>query len=293
MSQSDIKRIPVAPLDGPAFRDRFGPWAVITGGTEGTGASFARLLAQVGINVVLVARRVELLDALDAELHARHGVEVRTLVQDLMEPDAAQKILDATADLDVGLFVSNAGVDGGPKRFLNQKAERWVRMINMNVANVTVAAHGFGNRLRARGRGGLLLMSSGAALVGQPYLALYSATKAFDLSLAEALWGEWAEWGIDVLAVLAPTMNTPLVMKGVEQGNVHFDIIYDCDDVAGQALAQLGHSPVLAFPSSATDLDPDKLVEGRRDLLLRTRDVGNRHLPTGGARPAGTGSAPS
>ena len=271
-------------LDAKTVAAKYGPWAVIAGGTEGTGESFARQLAEIGINLMLVARRIEVMEALAADLRAKYGVETRTLVQDLMDPDAAQKMLDASADLDVGLYISNAGVDGGPKRFLNQPAERWVRMINMNVANVAVAVHGFGNRLRQRGRGGILLMSSGAALIGHPYLALYSATKAFDLAIAEALWGELAEFNIDVLAVIAPTMNTPLVMKGIEDGSIKFDTVYDCDDVVRQSLAQLGHAPTLMFGSSSWDAA--KVMNDRYDQLLRLCNVGKSFVPPGGRKPA-------
>ncbi|HJT41355.1 MAG TPA: hypothetical protein VJ762_13575 [Sphingobium sp.] len=90
--------------------------------------------------------------------------------------------------------------------------------------------------------------------------------------------------------MIAPAMNTPLVMKGLEQGNIQFDIIYECSDVAGQALAKLGHAPVLSFPSSAADMDPDALVRDRHELLLQICEVGKRHLPTGGAKPGGPGA---
>ena len=278
-------------LDPTAMLEKYGPWAVISGGTEGTGESFARLLAEMGMNIMFVARRVDVMEALAEDLRTRHGIETRTLVQDLMEPDAAFNILEASKDLDVGLYISNAGVDGGPKRFLNQKPERWVRFVTMNVTNVTVAAHGFGNRMRERGRGGILIMSSGSALVGHPYLALYSATKAFDLALAEALWGELAESNIDVTAIIAPTMTTPLVRKGLEEGTIKFDVVYECDDVARQSLAQLGHAPVLMFRSSSHESDPDKVVQGRYEHLLQLTETGKRHVGSGGRKPAHVAAA--
>ncbi|HKT53003.1 MAG TPA: SDR family NAD(P)-dependent oxidoreductase [Caulobacteraceae bacterium] len=262
-------------FDPQALAAKYGPWAVISGGTEGTGESFARLLAQAGINVMMVARRLEVMEKLALDLQENYGIETRTLVQDLMHPDAAQKILEASADLDVGLYISNAGVDGGPKRFLNQPAERWVRMINMNVINVAVAAHGFGNRLRQRRRGGLLIMASGAALVGNPYLAMYSSTKAFDLALAEALCGELSEVGVDVLGVIAPTMTTPLVMKGVENGAISFDAVFECDVVARQALAQLGHAPTIMFGTSSDGRHSDEVVEERYHHLQRVAAAGS------------------
>ena len=280
-------------IDAKAMLAKYGPWAVISGGTEGTGESFARQLAEIGFNVMLVARRVDVMEALAADLRAKYGVETRTLSQDLMEPDAAQKILDASADVDVGLYISNAGVDGGPKRFLNQPAERWVRFANMNVANLAVALHGFGNRMRQRGGGGLLVMSSGAALIGSPYLAMYSSTKAFGLAIAEALWGELAEFDIDVLGVIAPTMDTPLVMKGLEEGTIAFDSVFKCDDVVRQSLAQLGHAPTLMFGSSSGVWDPKAVMKERRDKLVQLADRGRSFVPKGGRRPAQADAAPA
>src|ERR1700733_10246247 len=96
-------------LSGERMRAKYGPWAVIAGASEGTGAEYARQLAALGIHCVLVARRAEPLRQLAAELTSQYKVQIRVLSLDLSTPDAAQRMKASTADLEVGLYVSNAG----------------------------------------------------------------------------------------------------------------------------------------------------------------------------------------
>ena len=100
------------------FKDRYGPTALVTGASSGIGKAFAEVLAARGLDLVLVARRLDRLDALAARLTAEHGVAVQTRQVDLAQPTAAQQMLDATAALDIGLVVSNAGFGLNTARFL-------------------------------------------------------------------------------------------------------------------------------------------------------------------------------
>ena len=108
-------------------RARYGAWAVIAGGSDGTGAAFAHEIAAAGLNILLVARRKALLDSLAAELRATYGVEVRSLVQDLNAPDAALQMAHATEGLEVGLYVSNAGAESGGHAFLDTQLDTNLR----------------------------------------------------------------------------------------------------------------------------------------------------------------------
>lgn len=235
------------PLDGAAFAKRFGPWAVIAGASEGTGACFAEQLAAMGVNLVLVARRAEALSALAAKLSAEHGVECRTIVQDLTDDGGGGAIVGGTADVDVGLYISNAGADAF-SRFFEDDPEGAHRLVRLNISTLIDAANGFGRRFLERGRGGLLIMASGAGLGGQPNLAMYAATKAFEIVFAESLWAEYHARGIDVMAVAAPMMATPMLLRTVPEG---FDtsIAYDPADVTHNALAGLlAGEPVQIVP---------------------------------------------
>ena len=269
-------------LDPGAARETYGPWAVIAGGSDGTGEAYARELAAVGINVMLVARRAEVLEALAADLREKHGVEARTLVQDLMQPDAAQNMLKASADIDVGCYISNAGVDGAGSKFFEQPSERWLRMITMNVQNLTEAVHGFGNRMLKRGRGGIVIMSSGAGLVGTPYLSMYSATKGFEMLLAESLWGELQGSDVDIVGVIAPSMTTPWFLKNVVGQDFKLGSdIKTPEQVAHDALAALGRKqPLIMFPSPRRAA-PEEILGPRFQDLLKALESGKSYFPKG------------
>lgn len=186
----------------PDFVDRYGPWAVVTGASSGIGAEFARQLAAARLSVVLVARRRERLEALAAELRAAHGVEVRVCAHDLAEPSAIDALAAAVAELELGLVVNNAGLSWKGS-FLEQDLAAARRMIELNCQAPVALTHALAPRLAARGRGGVVIVSSTGAFQGLPWSAVYGATKAFDLLLGEALAVELAGRGVDVVT-LAP-----------------------------------------------------------------------------------------
>jgi uncharacterized protein len=235
-------------LNAERMRAKYGPWAVIAGASEGTGAEYARQLAAAGIHCLLVARRIEPLETIARELTGRHKVEARVLSVDLSAPDAAQRMKEAAAGLDVGLYVSNAGADSTGLHFLDVPLERSHRLINMNVRTVVDAVYAFAPAMKSRGRGGIVLMSSGAALGGQPRLAMYSGTKAFELNFGESLWIELRKFGVDVLTVAAPAMDTPVLREALAARNLKPQGVYDPKDVVKIALQYLPAGPSYVFP---------------------------------------------
>jgi short-subunit dehydrogenase len=181
------------------FVDRYGPWCVVTGASDGIGAAFARALAARGASVVLVARRRDRLEALSAELRARHPVEVRVVVADLSRPDGVEAVVEAVRPLDVGLLVAAAGF-GSHGPFVERPLGDELEMVDVNVRAVVALGHVFGARLAARGRGGLVFLSSIVAFQGVPGSTTYAATKAFVQSFAEGLAVELRPRGVDVIA---------------------------------------------------------------------------------------------
>lgn len=178
---------------------RYGPWAVVTGASDGIGRAFAHHLAAEGLNVVLVARRQKVLQTLALALQQAHGVQCQVLAMDLSGPAASKQLSDATADLDVGLLVAAAGFGtSGP--LLSSKLADEAEMVDLNCRAVTSQAWHFGHRLARRGRGGVVFMSSLLAFHGTPRAAHYAATKAYVQSLAEGLRVEWAPLGVHVIA---------------------------------------------------------------------------------------------
>lgn len=182
-----------------AWRERYGPWAVVTGASDGIGREMAHRSGAAGLDLVLVARRRQALEQVGEELAGRHGVEYRVVATDLGEADAAAQLAAATADLDVGLLVAAAGF-GTSGRFVDARLEEELAMVDVNCRAVTALCVLFGRRLVARGRGGIVLMSSLVAFQGVPFAAHYAATKAYVQSLAEALHVELAPAGVDVVA---------------------------------------------------------------------------------------------
>jgi short-subunit dehydrogenase len=215
--------------------NRYGPWAVVTGASEGIGRAFARALAEAGVNLVLVARRRDVLQQLASELSARHGIESRVLDLDLGDPDAPGIVLTCTADLEAGLLVASAGFGtSGP--FLDSVVEVESNMIDLNCRALMALTHGFARRFADRGRGGIVLMSSLVAFQGVPRSANYAATKAFVQSLAEGLHHELKPLGVDVLSSAPGPIRSGFAARaGMELGNVPGPEV-----VARETLAALG-----------------------------------------------------
>jgi uncharacterized protein len=259
-------------LSAEQMRAKYGPWAVIAGASEGTGAEYARQLAAAGIHCLLVARRTEPLEQIARELTGQYKVQARVLSVDLSAPDAAQRMKEASAGLDVGLYISNAGADSTGLHFLDVPLERSHRLINMNVRTVIDAVYAFAPAMKARGRGGIVLMSSGAALGGQPRLAMYSGTKAFELNFGESLWIELRKFGVDVLTVAAPAMDTPVLREALAARNLKPQGVYDPKDVVKIALQYLPAGPAYVFPLGPHQ-NADALNEERRSRLLAVAEI--------------------
>ena len=227
------------------FVERYGPWAVIAGASEGTGAEFARGLAQRGVNCVLIARREGPLQALADELRGEHGVECAIASIDLASPDAAERMVAAAGDREIGLLIYNAGADPNGSRFLDKDVSAWLELAQRNVFTAIKACHHFAGAMRKRGRGGLMLVNSGAAYSGADFITTYSGTKAFQLNFGEGLWAELKPHGVDVLTLIMTSTDTPahrLLLE--ERGVAPSSNSADAHEVAELGLRQLPHGPV-------------------------------------------------
>jgi len=152
----------------------------------------------------------------------------------------------------VGLLVYNAGADPYSSNFLDQPLAAWAGLVRRNVDTVLGACYRYAPAMVARGRGGIVLVTSGAAWVGGAHLAAYGASKAFDLILGEALWAELKPMGVDVLSMVLGATDTPAfrrVLKGRD-----FDGLADPDDVARDMLANLAEGPT--WPPDGSPFGP-------------------------------------
>lgn len=218
-----------------AFAQQYGPWAVVTGASDGIGRAFAQELARRGVHVILVARRQERLELLAEELTQAHGVQCQMLFANLSHAQGVQQVLDASAGRDVGMVVCAAGFGtSGP--FLQNGLSTELDMVQVNCTALAALTWGLGQRLVQRGRGGLVLLSSVVAFQGVPRSANYAATKAYVQTLAEGLRGEWAKQGVQVLAV-APG---PVRSGFAERSRMHMAQAEDPQVVARVSLDALG-----------------------------------------------------
>jgi short-subunit dehydrogenase len=190
------------------FSTQYSPWALVTGAAMGLGAEFAYQLAGRGLHLVLADIQAGALQTTAQAIAAATGAQVRPLVCDLAASDGIQSLLDATNDLEIGLLVNNAGVSS-IGHFLDVPLEKHLNILDLNSRAPLTLAHHFGAKMRTRGRGGMIFVSSGSAVVGTSYVGSYSASKAFDLNLAEALWDELHPFGVDVLATVVGAADTP------------------------------------------------------------------------------------
>jgi uncharacterized protein len=222
-----------------AFRERYGAWAAVAGASAGLGEEYATQLARRGLNLVLIARREDLLTALAARLTEEYGVHVLPLALDLSRPDAGEVVAQATHELHVGLLVYVAGLSVvGP--FLERPLEDHLREIDVNCRGPLVLAYLLGQRMAARRRGGIILMSSLSATMGSALIANYAATKAYNMVLAEGLWEELRQAGVTVTAVAAGAISTPSYQASAPRGS---QPIQTPQAVVTEALQRLGSTP--------------------------------------------------
>lgn len=191
------------------FADKYGPWALVAGASDGVGAAMAEELARGGVNVVLLARRQAVLDDVAAGLAERHGVATRTLAIDLAQPGASAQLIEATADLQIGFLVYCAGADPNFEPFLSSPLENAESLVQRNCVVPVQLCHHYAQPMVARGRGGIIIFGSGAGFAGGPNMVAYGASKAFDMVFAEALWAELHETGVDVLGLILGKTDTP------------------------------------------------------------------------------------
>ena len=194
--------------------------ALITGASSGIGLAFSHLLAQEGYDVVLVARSEDTLQALKEELISKHSVQAYVFSYDLTDIDAPQKLFDQVQQqgLSIHTLINNAGF-GDYGEFVHSDWSKQQSMISLNVMALTHLAHLFLPAMVERGDGGILNVSSTAAFQPGPLMSVYFATKAYVLSLTEAIAAEVDGTGVKV-SVLCPGPTQSNFAQAAEMGKV-------------------------------------------------------------------------
>lgn len=223
------------------FPARYGPWAVVLGAGQGIGRAFARELAVRGLDLLLIDLREDLLEAAAGEARAQ-GRDVRCAMLDLADVGVGKQLAAAAAPLDLGLVVYTAMISR-VGLFLDDDLATHLRVLGVGCAGPLATARVLGASLCRRGRGGMILTSSLAGFQGTGFVAGYSACKAYDLALAEALWWEWKPLGVDVLALAPGSTDTPGFQA--HQPRVDRASLQSAAAVAREALDALGKQHLL------------------------------------------------
>lgn len=224
-------------------KTKYGKTALIAGGSEGLGAAFANYLAADGMDLVLVARRLETLEEIAKNIRTKYSVTVTCINCDLSVPDAAAKIKEQVGDLEINLLVYNVGLSY-IGHYEENSIEHHTQIGQTNVMSCLNMLHLFGTPMVQKGKGAVVLMSSLAGMQGSGFLSVYAATKAFNRVLGESLWYEWKERGVDVIACCAGATATPNFLNTKpEKTSLFSPKVQSPEEVVVECFKKLGKMP--------------------------------------------------
>ena len=222
--------------------------ALITGGTSGIGAEFARQLAARGDDVVLVARNPDRLAEFATELKDRYGVGVETMVADLGVREEVQQVAErlASTDRPIDVLINNAGF-GVPGRLATDDTSAQEYAIEVMIRAILILAAAAGRTMRARGTGMIINVSSTAGFVA---MGLYSAIKAWVTTYTEALANELSRSGVRVTALCPGFIRTEFHQRAsIKTGGIPSLLWVGLEDTVRDCLADAEQGKVISMPS--------------------------------------------
>lgn len=273
-------------MTNSSFIEKYGPWALIAGASEGVGAEFARTVAGFGVNVVLIARRASVLEGIAEQIRSAYGVEVRVLAVDLAQADAMDRIFSAVDDIQIGLFLYCAGADPNYRPFLSTPIADSVAMVQRNCVAPMQMSHHFAAGMVERRSGGIILVSSGAGFTGAANVAVYGGTKAFDMVFGEGLWAEMQDFGVDVLSLVLGATDTPalrriLASRGVisdASGDQPIEGISTTADVVADILEYLSDGPTRIVGERLRQRQQELGALSRSDAVRATAEAKKKSI---------------
>lgn len=228
---------------GITLKQKYGQLALVAGASEGIGAAFATYLATEGMDLVLVARRKEPLDKLAQQLREKYKVEVYCITCNLAQANAAQELSDALQGKEINLVVYNAALSyiGA---FEKNTIENNNQIAQANMITPMNMMQVFAEPMLQRKKGAMILMASLAGFQGSGFLAAYAATKAFNRVLAESLWYEWKDRGVDVIACCAGATSTPnFINTKPEKADFFAPRVQTPEEVVNECFEKIGKQP--------------------------------------------------
>lgn len=209
-----------------------GSWALVTGSTAGIGRAFSEQLAELGLNLVLLSRSSKDLESQRIALIDQWKIQARCITCDLADANLLRKVDEATHDVDIGVLINNAGAPSYHGRLFDRDERLQDEALRVNtIVQVQLLRH-FGRLMATRGWGSIIQVSSITGHIVMPFMAEYSASKAFQLAFGEALFYEFKDYGIDFLVVSPGATKSRRVSFGME-----------AEDVVTEALQALGRQP--------------------------------------------------
>jgi uncharacterized protein len=194
------------------YNEKYGPWAVVTGASSGIGTAFAQQLGERGFNLVLVARRKEVLEKLANQIEQKNRVKVKVISVDLFTDNFMDKIRAVTDSLEIGLLINNAGMLS-IGNYLDSTLESDLQMIDLNIRVPAILTHHFARKMVARKKGGIIFTASMLGFMGTPYASTYAGTKAHEIVKSEGLAHELKPKGVDVLVLNPGLTATEMTAK--------------------------------------------------------------------------------
>lgn len=226
---------------GKGIKSRYGNWGLIAGAAEGLGEAYAGLLAEEGLNLILVDQQKDLQEKLASRLESSQGIQVKTLHLDLAEADSVRHIMEAVTETSCRLLIYNAAYSR-VKKFMENDPGELDNYVQVNIRTPLQLVYAFCQIHMGQKdlRKGILLMSSMAGSWGTRLLGPYGGSKAFSHILSESLHFELKEEGFDVLASVAGPTATPGYFESLPQGKEKAISVMHPDRVVRAGLRSLG-----------------------------------------------------
>lgn len=254
------------------FKETYGPYALVAGGSYGLGAAFAEAIAARGLNLVLLARDEDRLKATVVRLKDTYGVDVVAVAADMADYESVK---ERVGDLrvSIGLLVYDAAY-APIGRFEDMSEDQLARATSVNVRAPLLLTKLLSAPMIGRGRGGIVLMSSLAGSQGAPNIAAYAATKSFNAILAEGLWKELKPRGVDVLACCAGAILTPGYQRAKSAKPAPGTL--EAKEVAERTLNALGKGPIVV-PGAVNKVGRfilTRLLSRRAAIAIMSKNTG-------------------